>query len=294
MRNLIRLLAYLGLFVLAFTHVGAWIPLGDSLAIGRPIVLVAGIAIAFLLVAVDARKLALVSLAAVMVSGALTWRDFAGSAPREVGQYTLYQKNLLWNGTTPEEILADIRLVSPDFITLQETSQDNAIILEGLEGSHPHRLACASQGNGGIAVLSRFPLEISERGCQTGSGIVIAEAQFPNGDSLWVGSVHLNWPFPYNQNTQVRSVLAGLSQIDGDVILGGDFNMVPWGSSVRRVAREAGAVRVGGYGSTFPGFGTYAPLIIDHVMVPKGTGATAALRPLLGSDHHGLELIFSR
>jgi endonuclease/exonuclease/phosphatase (EEP) superfamily protein YafD len=35
--------------------------------------------------------------------------------------------------------------------------------------------------------------------------------------------------------------------------------------------------------------GGWVALPIDHVLVPRGRGATAAWRlPLLGSDHHGV------
>jgi len=77
------------------------------------------------------------------------------------------------------------------------------------------------------------------------------------------------------------------------MLIAGDFNMVPWGSSVRSIAKAAESERIGGYVTTFPAFGGLAPLAIDHVLIPKGGQGQIETRPLLGSDHLGLVARFS-
>ncbi|WP_165352785.1 endonuclease/exonuclease/phosphatase family protein [Loktanella sp. IMCC34160] len=290
MRALWGLLAVIGLVVLALTHLGAAVPLGDALAVLRPHVILLGVPVVLGLLLARLGRVALVALAAVSASAWFTYSDWHGTADRltGTGALSIYQKNLLWNGTDRDALLQDIRTSDADFVTLQEVSRENAAIVDGLADLYPHRQICQSAGNGGIAILSRHPLQDGQDGCRAGEGIILARADLPNGDSLWIGSVHLNWPFPYDQARQVPGVIRGLAALDEPVLIGGDFNMVPWGSAVRQIARAARADRVGGYGSTFPGFGWFAPLAIDHVLVPDGTAARAEVRPRFGSDHLGV------
>ena len=292
MRSVLKFITFIGVALLAFTHLGTWIPLSDSLSLGRPLVLASGFVIVIVLLFFGLKRWAAGVLVAVIASGVVTWGDFTGGAARGTGPLTLYQKNMLWNGATPESILADILSTDADFVTLQETSSINQLVLDGLEDRFPHRLACASQGNGGIALLSRYPLTPSGAGCSLGSGIVIAQAEVPEIGQIWVGSVHLNWPYPFTQASQVPKILHGLESLDGPIVIAGDFNMIPWGSSVRRIAETAGAVRVGGYLSSFPGFGAHLPFAIDHTLIPRGWQGAVDIRPLAGSDHYGLLLSF--
>jgi endonuclease/exonuclease/phosphatase (EEP) superfamily protein YafD len=123
------------------------------------------------------------------------------------------------------------------------------------------------------------------------------QAETPDGP-LWVASLHLHWPFPFQQPEQVNHLLPILEALEGPVLLGGDFNMVPWSHAVDALA-QATTTQMSGYAG-----GTFAPsyhrkgqnlfawmphLPIDHILVPKD-GAPIALqrRERFGSDHHGL------
>jgi endonuclease/exonuclease/phosphatase (EEP) superfamily protein YafD len=72
------------------------------------------------------------------------------------------------------------------------------------------------------------------------------------------------------------------------VLIGGDFNMVPWGHSVQSLARAARVQAAGPSAATFTRFGPLLNLPIDHGLASNGGRAT--LRPALGSDHLGLFL----
>lgn len=298
MRALWLVLAILGVAALALTHLGRWVPLGDALAVIRPQVIVLSIPVILGLTLSWQARVGRAVAAVVLISVTLTGLDWLGGASRlgaeAVGsELTLYQKNLLWNGTDRAALLADIQAADPDLITLQEVSRQNALIVDGLKATHPYRLLCVSRGNGGIAILSRYPLITTGQSCSLGEGIVLARVDMPERDPIWVGSVHLNWPFPYDQARQVPGIIEGLLGLEGSVILGGDFNMVPWGSAVRRIGDAARSDRIGGYASTYPGFGMLAPLAIDHVLIPQGATGAIEIRPRLGSDHHGLLARFS-
>ena len=105
-------------------------------------------------------------------------------------------------------------------------------------------------------------------------------------DRFWVVSVHLQWPWPYSQSDHVTLLEPILSQLKGPAIMAGDFNMVRWAYSVKRLA-DSLDVRPGGpMLGTFQGLSSLYPLAIDHVFSTRGGRVT--LRDLFGSDHNGL------
>jgi endonuclease/exonuclease/phosphatase (EEP) superfamily protein YafD len=61
---------------------------------------------------------------------------------------------------------------------------------------------------------------------------------------------------------------------------------VPWSHTLHRFTAASRTRLTGPLHGTWPGFGPLAVLPIDHVMGPQG--GTVTLRPLAGSDHHGL------
>ncbi len=294
MRTLWVILAALGLMALALTHLGRWVPLGDAAAVIRPHVLVLSAPVIVGLWLARLRPTMWLVVAAVSASGVSTWRDLSGRWDVDArSDFVLYQKNLLWNVVSIDAVAQDILQSGADIVTLQEVSALNEELLQILAETHPHHRTCLSAGNGGIAILSRFPMEASPIDCTSGEGLILARVALPDKRLVWVGAVHLNWPYPFDQARQLPSVVAGLSSLDGDVIVAGDFNMVPWGSSVRQIAEAARGERVGGYYSTFPGFGPFAPLAIDHVIIPDRARGWVDVRPRYGSDHHGLLAEFS-
>lgn len=288
MRYLWAFLAFVGLMGLGLTHLGRWAPLGDAMAVVRPHIIALGVPVALGLMLASQRRLGAIVALALITSATATFFDWRGVALRGSGTLTLYQKNLLWNGATGADLLADIRATQPDFITLQEVSRENVAVFDALAAAYPYQRRCVSQGNGGIAILSRYPLGAPGAGCDVGDGIVVARVALPDGRSFWLGAVHLNWPYPFDQARQVPGIIAGLGELDGPIVISGDFNMVPWGSAVRRIAAAADTARLGGYGLTFPSFGPLAPLAIDHVLIPLAAKGEIDRRPRFGSDHFGL------
>jgi endonuclease/exonuclease/phosphatase (EEP) superfamily protein YafD len=119
----------------------------------------------------------------------------------------------------------------------------------------------------------------------------------PDGP-LWLVSLHLHWPFPYQQPDQVKWLLPILEALDDPVLIGGDFNMVPWSYTLKSVARATDTKLSGYAGGTFElsyvyqdnDLATWMPLLpIDHILVPaSGPAVSLERRPQLGSDHYGL------
>ncbi|MEO0371132.1 MAG: endonuclease/exonuclease/phosphatase family protein, partial [Pseudomonadota bacterium] len=187
-----------------------------------------------------------------------------------------------------EGLAEDIVASNADFVTLQELSQDNGPLLLNLKETYPYQLICRSKKvRGGTAVLSRVkPLENGVCTRDYASARLTVDLGERVGP-IHVTSVHLSWPYPREQPRQLRDLLRDLEALDYPVIIGGDFNMVPWSHALSSVAQASGTRRLGPAQATFQlGF---VPLSIDHVFAPyRGLVQT---RPRLGSDHLGLRAV---
>lgn len=292
-RAILTFVALVGLALLVAGHLGAVLPLGNSLSVLRLQLLALAVPMLLLLALTGGRRRALWLALPVLFSMGETIKVLRGAAPADEGEVVLYQKNLLWLGRDPEAVLADILGVAPDFIAFQETSDQNAAVVAGLEQAYPHRMICRGRPIGGLSLFSRHPLETPVDGCSLASGFALSRAVLPDGRKLWIGVTHLSWPWPYGQTRQVGPIAEVLAGLDGPVVVAGDFNMVPWASTVRRIEVAGRMRRLGGYLTTFPQFGWAVPLPIDNVMIPDGGQGTVEVRPRFGSDHRGLVARFS-
>ena len=110
----------------------------------------------------------------------------------------------------------------------------------------------------------------------------------PDGKRAWVVSIHMSWPFPYDQFEQSQKIAEFIKNLDGPVLIAGDFNMVPWGGSVNRIRAAANNQTFGALINTHA-LGSWArPMPIDNLLFPKGTVGTVETRPFMGSDHLGV------
>lgn len=279
-------------FLLAFAggFAAELAPAADSLAVFR--LQFAGAAVVLALAhwanAPHRRRLAVLVMAATLALAApamLSYRPVAGAAPPSV--LSIYQKNLNYRTGDLARIAADILEVQADIVTLQEVNERNRALLERLRPSYPQQAYCPFSGVGGTAVLSRLPVEGAAPVCAEVGGITALRVAAAGGP-VWAVSIHLRWPWPYGQAYQARQIQPVLEALDAPVIVGGDFNMVPWGASVAGIARAARAGVVGPTVTTFRRLGPLAPLPIDHVLLPEGWAGAKELRPMLGSDHSGI------
>ncbi|WP_141134993.1 endonuclease/exonuclease/phosphatase family protein [Tropicimonas sediminicola] len=275
------------LAVLGLSFAGEWLPLGDSLAVFRTHIaaLTCGIAGIFVL----SGGLRTSAVLAVFAFGSTAPLIVSSSTYGALGPdtYTLYQKNLLNFGRTPQAIADDIKAFEPDFVTLQELSTHNLHALESTLAQFPNRVICRSSEIRGVAMLTSHEIVEGTARCYPQLDLALAQVELGN-KRIWVASVHLLWPFPYGQHKQARAIAAVISQLEGDIVVSGDFNMVRGGASVGRIERAANARAAGENLTTYPRFSAFAPLAIDHVLVPANSSAIVERRPLLGSDHYGL------
>jgi endonuclease/exonuclease/phosphatase (EEP) superfamily protein YafD len=268
--------AFCLLMSVLFGFAGHLHPLFDSLSLLR---LPLAAACLMVLVFPMGARLRFMLTAAVMLGAGTTVPMFFGAG--SASDLRIYSKNMWFANKELQALEQDIRSSGADVVALQEVSGANRALMAALSDLYPHQHLCAFSGWNGIAVLSQEPLlqvRCSDRRA-------LAAAQFDSkGGPVWVASVHLSWPFPYGNATSARSAVDILNDLDGPVVMAGDFNIFPWARSVQGMQNAADLRVAQPVRPTFDLHGV--PLLLDHVHAPGG--GTAQYRGLLGSDHRGV------
>lgn len=277
----------LGLAVLGLAggYLGFLHPLGDSLSVGRGIAAAAVLVLAVFASFAGLRIAAFVSMLLAMLTGGQVL--LAYSWPGLPGDYTVYQKNMLFRNEELPALAADIRTADAQIVTLQEVRPESQPFLDGLKDIYPQQLLCPGRAVGGPAILTRLPAVEGTAFC--GPGLAAMQVVAGTGDTekrVWLVSLHLHWPWPYGQSAQVELLLPILDRLQGPAILAGDFNMVRWATSVKQLSDILGVRPAGPTAGSYIGLSRLFPLPIDHVFATQGGRVT--LRPALGSDHLGL------
>lgn len=281
---IVKAIAWMAGLALAVGVGGAVHPMGDSWAVFR-----VEIAVVFALSVIwtDWSKQIRWGLAG-LVFGLLGWHVLQSRAAALVqSDLTLFQQNLLFDradGGAP--ILAMIQKTAPDFIVFQEVSDRNRPILKQLRGDYPFQQDCPLASNLGEAVLSRHPMVAGTGFCSRRDGLAAMQVRTPDGP-VWIGSVHLSWPWPKGQAAQVDQILPDMARLTGPAVLAGDFNAVAWSHTVARIGAATGTTRRGPFRATFhlPVFGL--PVGLDHVLTSPDFSAMVQRTPKAGGDHHG-------
>jgi endonuclease/exonuclease/phosphatase (EEP) superfamily protein YafD len=204
-------------------------------------------------------------LAAMGVCGGLLYLTKA-IAPRTAALTPLriMTYNIEGRNTTRQQLLDLMRQHTPDLVMLQEVQRERLAKWFGaqLQLPYQHFAAYTRVGQGGVAILSRWPLGsphiLHFRHSERGRMALATQVQTPAG-IIWAGSVHLDAPQVsefgtsflqytafvwkefftasrrYRQMRELRAWLAALTA--GDCILGGDFNSMPLSSADRYISK---------------------------------------------------------
>jgi len=242
MRGGLAFLTLLILALLGFSYCGAWMPLGDSLAVGRSHLAALLILATPFLFRLGARRMALIALvSAVLASGQIAAGFYAADANAS-GRYTLYQKNLLGRAWPRYPLADEIVAFNADFVTLQEVSDHNLLYMDKLFQSYPSKKLCDFRNVGGVAVMSRFPMVPGSAQCGDRDGLAVMQVLLPDGEAIWIAALHLHWPFPFEQAEQVERVVARLKLLKGPVVLGVISTWCPGAAAWRVLLRRRGPI----------------------------------------------------
>ncbi|WP_424832207.1 endonuclease/exonuclease/phosphatase family protein [Ruegeria sp.] len=276
----------IGLAIFGFT--GHFFSAGDSIALLRLQIGVLLAVFTFGLFLIRAKYLAPTALATAAIAiGSIALGFTAPSEDCNGSCLTLYQKNLMSRAWPRYSLADDIITMNADIVTLQEVSDHNRKFMANMYAHYQNKVSCRFRTYQDVAVLTNLPVVEGSEFCLTGYGVAGLQVVAPEGEAVWVVSVHLKWPFPFEQSAQSRRIAERIAELDGPVLIAGDFNMVPWGASVKRIASAAENEVFGTVENTHHLGRWSLPLSIDNLLFPKGTVGTVELRPYLGSDHLG-------
>ena len=215
---------------------------------------------------------------------------WAVEAPPAATGINMVQFNLSYRNSSPTAVADFIRAADADVVTLQEVTDKTARVMELLAKDYPTGIRCRYARVGSVAVLSRLPSASGEaQGCVDGQGMTWVRV-IAGGQELTVASLHLHWPWPFQQHRQIGELEKYLRKLPRPVLLAGDFNAAPWSHAVGRVAMASGATVAPGlrfsFGIEFNDWAPSLPIPIDHILLPGDfTPLDVHLGPKLGSDH---------
>lgn len=235
--------------------------------------------------------------------------------------YKLMSRNLFGLNYDMQAVTNAITDEDPDIIALQEYFTEQRSGLHAmLTSDYPYFAECTGGRRASIAIYARLPFEVTDDSfCPDNialddNKIAWLAAEFsPEGeDPFTVVTTHLNWPIqvsPLRDNSlswpariaamstrkagEYAELRAALSDIEGPLLLVGDFNATPWSYELRRFATDTGMERethnmftyparffIGGWRNTPP----FLPL--DHLLIRDGVAVhdIHTTNPA-GSDH---------
>ena len=291
---MLRLILGLVLLTLIGSFLGVVHPLGDSLAVFRGQIALAALMLASGMAVFGRDNVGRAGVVLALAGGLTVWpfyvlpvsgaKSLSSATASTTDSHLVYQKNLSFRMPHTRLIEQDIRASGAELVTLQEVDADNEALVRGLADRFPSQAICPfSRRVGAVAALSQWPRTKEQTIC--GNGLAAIQVEGPAGP-VWLVSIHLHWPYPHGQARQVERIMPILDDLKGAVVVGGDFNMVPYASAPRRMRRATGTRPMPALRSSFPAFAPLVPLPIDHVFA--GDVVDFQLRPLLGSDHAGV------
>ena len=149
-----------------------------------------------------------------------------------------------------------------------------------------------------VRLFSRVPLDnvrVRSVGGMWKNRFVLAEAEI-DGVRFTVAAAHLTKPyFDHESAEELAQITQVLGQIDGPILLAGDFNAAAWSDDVARMVRRRELAPGPGSPATWPVRAGPLGVPIDNVFArgPLVITDIQALPDAMGSNHRGLKATVS-
>lgn len=203
------------------------------------------------------------------------------------GTVTMMTHNLFGMNYEMEQVTSAILADDPDIIVLQEYFGEQATDLHPLLlKDYPFFVRCRGGKRANLGLYSRIPFDQTEDGAcpenaysTSRTAHILATFHAPNGKPFSVITTHMDWPLPVQRQRDQLAVLSDVvKEIDGPLIVAGDFNSTPWSYTLRDfVARNGFAretVNLFTYPMSFYYLGAWRDTLpflpLDHVMTKGG------------------------
>ncbi len=277
----------LPLAALIASYLGHLHPVGDSLAVFRQYLIILTGGSIFLMVYLGRRYLAVFALTVSIMASTPFLVQLMFFNRLESSDFVIYQKNMSVDLTDEAAFVQDLRSVNPDFTTFQEASSKNRDLIAGLGDILPFVHYCHANRWTGTAIASRWPIVRGTANCDPDVRSAFMQVETPKGP-MWLVSIHQKWPWPSAQPEEKPAFLNVLKDLKGDVVVAGDFNMVPWSYTMQEYEQAANATLIPGLRGSFPLTWDVFWIPIDHILLADGFRGSAEMRGFFGSDHRGI------
>ena len=216
--------------------------------------------------------------------------SFASEPPG--ASFRVLLANVQASNDQAEGLVEIIDTSSPDVIAIVEYNDQWGQRLAALEPNYPHRVVVADEGNFGIAVLSRWPIAVTQVIDIAGTAAIDVEID-REGHTFAFLATHLVPPISAAMAAQRQRQLAVLTQrILADrnpLIVVGDFNLSPFSPYFSKFIADTklkDALRGNGPAITWPTFFPLLGIPIDHCLVSAHFSVENYYRAgSYGSDH---------
>ncbi|WP_395736231.1 endonuclease/exonuclease/phosphatase family protein [Prosthecobacter sp.] len=214
-----------------------------------------------------------------------------GEKPLRVMSY-----NVLMENPNHVAVIDQVLKADADIVCLLEVDESWHPNLEPLRVKYPHRAEELSDGSFGIACYTRLPLKsLGVRRFSAWKLPTFILNLDHLGHPLTFVATHPIPPMSQQRaqewRQQLTDVAALVTDLQGEVIVAGDFNATPWCEGMRLLREKSGLDFRSVDPVWPPTWGCRLPMMIpiDHVLVKGGlTIQKRTLGPEMGSDHRSL------
>lgn len=203
--------------------------------------------------------------------------------------------NLLFRNHSAERFVELVREQSPDVIVLVEYTEEWASAIGEIRHAYPYRFEHPARRADGIALFSRYPLDNVALLPLGRWPAVEATVQPPGDPEFTIVGVHLRSPTTGwragQRNWQFGKLAERLAQLEGPVVVTGDFNITPYSPYFTGWLAQTGLTdaraRHRSLAATWPAPLSFLGIPIDHFVVSNDIEVVAQRRlPAFGSDHY--------
>ena len=314
LRTLLEMMLFATALLLFLGYLNDLHPLLDSYSHFRVHLLIILLPLLLIVSFFHEKKVTLVGLTLVLIGAFYLYAITRPFQPQPIDKSKTHllkhlQFNLNFKNRRIEAFKAYLKETQPDVVTLQEVTPAHRHALEEMQfesyaldfstsypyvsrkkGAYPYQTYCDFQTVGGVAILSKYPINPEKSVCLDGKGLLWSQIMV-NEQSINIVSIHTYWPYPYHQPEQVEYLKPIFQHITPPTLIAGDFNAAAWSHTVKEIAKVSQTKVVEGVRWSIalkeqlpfiPNF----KLAIDHLLLSKEFQVEKiAVEKELGSDH---------
>lgn len=223
--------------------------------------------------------------------------DFIGPrSPPSAHQLRVYTQNLHFSHKPSHWTRNALSWIQSDILVFQEINSAVFSTFRRIDDLFPYRVFVESPRNAKeqLAILSSQPIAEYQvfKPSPAAMPALIARIVLSDGMSVWLVVVHARNPVLAKGMIARDDFLEQLSdrvnQLQGPVIIAGDFNATPYTPPYRDFVESAQVAEACLTPGTFPKASKGLGLPIDHILVRGGTIMNLSASRLFGSDHRAL------